>query len=124
EYPRGRSGYKKWRTQLALMHAELAAEVLRDVGYDEDTIGRVEDLVLKKRLKRDDEAQTLEDVACLVFLEHYFPAFAAEHDDDKVVDILQKTWKKMSERGHEAALSIDLPRRERALVERALSEAS
>lgn len=121
-FPKDRAGYKKWRTRLGLMHAELAGDIAQQAGYDEETVQRVRDLVLKKRLRQDPEAQTLEDVACLVFLRHYFPAFAAEHDDDKVVRILQKTWVKMGERGRQAALALELPERERGLVERALAE--
>lgn len=120
DFPRDRAGYKKWRTRLGLMHAELAGNIARDVGYDEETVQRVRDLVLKKRLRQDPEAQTLEDVACLVFLRYYLSAFAAEHEDGKVVRILQKTWGKMSERGRQAALGLELPERERELVERAL----
>jgi len=67
--------------------------------------------------------QTLEDVACLVFLENYFADFSTQHDDEKVVSIVAKTWVKMSEAGHKAALTIDIPERARALVERALADA-
>ena len=72
------------------------------------TVARVEALVRKVRLKADADTQTLEDVICLVFLEHYLPAFATQHDDAKLVDILRKTWRKMSERGRSAALQLDL----------------
>ncbi|MDX1747999.1 MAG: DUF4202 family protein, partial [Halobacteriales archaeon] len=78
--------------------------------------------IRKQGLKRDPEVQTLEDVACLVFLEHYLDDFAEEHDDEKLVDILQKTWRKMSDRGHEAALEVKLGERAQTLVERALDK--
>lgn len=122
DFPDGRKGYKKWRVQLMLHHADRAGEVLREVGYAEETVERVEQLLRKQGIKRDPEVQTLEDVACLVFLEHYFDDFAADHDDDKLVDILQKTWRKMSDRGHEAALRLDLGDRAARLVKRALEE--
>lgn len=120
-FPAGRTGYKQWRTRLMEHHAELAAGVLREVGYDDATVGRVTQLIRKQGIKRDADVQTLEDVACLVFLQDYFDDFAAEHDDDKLVDILQKTWVKMSEPGQQAALALPLGERARRLVERALS---
>lgn len=120
-FPEGRRGYKRWRTGLMRLHAELATEILRELGYDEATLQRVDELLRKQGLKRDAEVQTLEDVACLVFLEHYFDAFAADHDDEKLVDILRKTWGKMSERGRRAALSVPLGDHATRLVERALA---
>jgi hypothetical protein len=120
-FPPGRVGYKQWRTRLMEHHAELAAGVLREVGYDDETIARVTQLIRKQGIKRDEDVQTLEDVACLVFLEDYFDDFATEHDDDKLVDILQKTWVKMSERGRRAALALELSGRARELVGRALA---
>ncbi|HWM86597.1 MAG TPA: DUF4202 domain-containing protein, partial [Kofleriaceae bacterium] len=71
-YPEGRTGYKQWRSELARAHADLAAKVMAEVGYDAAPIQRVRDLLTKKGLRTDPEVQTLEDVACLVFLEHYF----------------------------------------------------
>lgn len=121
DYPIGRQGYKHWRKDLAAFHAETAGQILRDVGYDESTIQRVGDLLIKKGLKRDPECQLLEDVICLVFLENTFDSFSAGHEDEKVIGIVRKTWSKMSPRGHEAALQLVLPERARALVEQALS---
>ncbi len=118
-YPEGRDGYRRWRTDLARFHAETAAEILRAVSYDDDTVARVGALLRKERLKADPEVQLLEDVACLVFLRHYLPAFAAGHADDKLVDILGKTWRKMSAQGRAAALALDLEPRLRAVVSRA-----
>ena len=122
-YPEGRDGYRRWRTDLARFHAETAGTILREVGYGDDTIARVGALLRKERLKADPQVQLLEDVACLVFLQHYLPAFAAQHDDAKVVDILGKTWRKMSARGRAAALALDLEPRVRALVSRAVAAA-
>ena len=122
EYPMDRSGYKQWRTRLMRYHAELASEILREVGYEEATVHRVEQLLRKQGLKRDADVQTLEDVACLVFLGYYLDDFAREHDDDKLVDILKKTWDKMSPAGREAALALDLSERAARLVRRALSD--
>jgi hypothetical protein len=122
DYPRTRAGYKQWRTALARYHAALAGEVLREVGYDEAVVGRVQSLLRKENFKRDPDAQTLEDVACLVFLQHYFAGFAARHDDDRLIDILRKTWRKMSAQGHAAAGELELPPRLAALVQAALQD--
>ena len=120
EFPPGREGYRRWRTTLAAYHAQTAGAILRKAGYGDATVARVEALVRKVRLKADADTQTLEDVICLVFLEHYLPAFATQHDDVKLVDILRKTWRKMSERGRSAALQLDLAPEIRALVEKAI----
>jgi hypothetical protein len=119
-YPITRAGYHQWRTALYSFHAETAAGILREAGYDEAIIGRVRSLLRKEKLKADPEVQALEDVACLVFLENYFADFAPKHDEEKVIGILRRTWKKMSERGHAAALELKLPEEARRLVEQAL----
>ena len=121
-YAMDRHGYLRWRTTLAKFHADTAAAILRDVGYDDATIQRVQTLLWKERLKRDPEVQCLEDVICLVFLEHYLAAFATRHDEVKVLDILRKTWTKMSPRGHEVALTLPMSPEARRLVEQALTE--
>ena len=120
-YPGGRDGYRRWRTDLARFHADTAGAILRDVGYGDDTVARVGALLRKERLKADPEVQLLEDVACLVFMEHYLPAFAPRHDADKLAGILRKTWRKMSESGQAAALKLDLDPGLRELVARAVS---
>lgn len=107
-YPEGRAGYLKWRTDQKVFHARRLAEIMAPLGYDEAEIERVGALVRKERFKQDPEAQILEDVACLVFLDHYAAEFAEQHDDDKISDILAKTWAKMSPAGHAAALKLSL----------------
>ncbi len=119
-YPMDRSGYKKWRLDLAVFHGETAGKIMSDNGYGNDTIERVKDLLLKRGLKRDDEVQALEDVICLVFLEFYLEDFAAKHDEPKLIDIIQKTWNKMSEKGHAAALKLPLSESMLQLVTKAL----
>jgi uncharacterized protein DUF4202 len=121
DYPKDRPGYYRWRTTLARMHAERVGAILSQAGYEPVMIARVQALVRKEGLKTDPEAQRLEDVACLVFLESYFADFATEHDPDKVVDIVRKTWRKMSPAGHDAALTLELPDAAQALVARALA---
>ena len=80
-YPAGKVGYLRWRKEQALAHAALAADILGQAGYDAATMQRVQSLVKKERIKHDPEAQLLEDVACLVFLENEFVAFAARHEE-------------------------------------------
>lgn len=120
-YPMDRAGYHRWRSDLYRFHADTAGAILRDVGFDESTIARVQSMIRKERLKSDPEAQTLEDVICLVFLEHYFAPFSERHEEDKLIGIIRRTWKKMSDRGHEAALALSLPDDKRRLVEKALA---
>jgi hypothetical protein len=123
-YPMDRVGYLKWRTDLKHLHAKLVGEILAGAGYDDVTVARVQGLVRKDRLKQDPDSQTLEDVACLVFLENYFADFAKQHDAAKVIDILRKTWKKMSPAGQAAALALEMPAAAHELVEQALAPAS
>lgn len=125
EYPEGRQGYRQWRADLAKYHAERAGALMAETGYDEETIARVQALLRKEKLKVDPEAQALEDVACLVFLESYFADFAKRYteDDAKIVDIVRKTWIKMSDRGHEAALALPLNEDALRIVKKAIDAA-
>ena len=120
-YPMDRRGYLQWRTALATFHGETAAEILREVGYDEVLIGRVRSLLRKEGLKRDPEVQCLEDVICLVFLESYCADFAKHQDAAKMLPIIRKTWEKMSPRGREVARTLNLPEEVNRLVEVALA---
>jgi hypothetical protein len=121
-YPMTRPGYIQWRTELGRFHADKAGQILREAGYDEPTVQRVQSLLRKEQLKNDPEAQALEDVICLVFLEHYFAEFAEQHEEEKVIGIVRKTWRKMSTQAHAAALELDLPTSARGLIERALDQ--
>jgi hypothetical protein len=121
DYPMDKSGYKKWRLDLAQLHGEVAGGIMAEQGYEESMISRVKDLLLKRSLKRDDEVQALEDVVCLVFIEFYLEDFASKHDEEKLIDIIRKTWNKMSAKGHEAALKLPLSESMLALVGKALS---
>lgn len=107
-FPMDRPGYLKWRSKLKIYHADTLAEIMRKRSYAEADIDLVRNIVIKKGLKSDADMATLEDVVCLVFLQYYLEDFAAQHDEAKVVDILQKTWGKMTERCHEWALSMKL----------------
>jgi hypothetical protein len=120
EFPPGRVGYLRWRTQLARFHADEAEKILRQVGYDDETITSVRRILLKQGLRSHHDTQTMEDALCLSFLEHELAEFAAKHEQAKVVDILRKTWGKMSPRAQEAALSLQLSAEVKQLISTAL----
>lgn len=110
-YPDGRIAYLTWRKDLQKFHARRAGEIMAQCGYAEEEIARTGSLLKKERLKQDDDAQTLEDVICLVFLRHEAEAFIAKHGDDKLRDILAKTTKKMSTAGLAAAAQVPMGER-------------
>lgn len=122
EYPMDRTGYLIWREELKKMHADLAGKILSEVGYEETFISKVKFLIRKKQLKSDFETQILEDVVCLVFLQYYFEEFAEKHEPEKIKDILKKTWSKMSEKGHQAALKLNFSAQSLRLIQEALFE--
>lgn len=136
-YPATKAGYLNWRAFLKKRQAEQVQQICLDAGYSPDEAGRVAALVRKENLKRgatttsstteegkeeegDDEVQVLEDVACLVFLDDQFDAFEKGVDEEKMLDILRKTWAKMSDKGRRLALQIQMSDRCRELVQRAL----
>ncbi len=121
QYPMDRVGYLKWRETLKKMHGELTADILKQVGYDDEFTNRVKSIILKKLIKKNEESQALEDTICLVFLDYYFEEFAAKHDNEKVIDILKKTWVKMSDKGQKAALELPYSEKGLALVQQAIS---
>jgi len=127
QYAQDRIGYLQWRKALNAFHARTAGEILRGVGYGDTTISRVGALLRKQSLKSDPEAQVLEDVVALVFLESYLAGFVAAHpdyDSEKFVDILRKTAKKMSARGRAAAVElISLPENLAPLVRSVMAPA-
>lgn len=125
-FPMDRQGYLQWRTQLYKFHANTTADIMQQVGYDEDSIERVRKAVGKRGIKVNPDTQLLEDVTDLVFIEHYMLAFAEKHpeyDEDKWLDIIRKTWQKMSESGQQFALSgkIKLPEALVPLIQKALT---
>lgn len=108
DYPMDRKGYHQWRTNLYTFHAEAVADLMAKAGYDDAALERVRKAVGKKGIKNNADTQLLEDVAALVFIEHYMLAFAEKHpeyDEAKWIDIIRKTWRKMSDDAHEFALS-------------------
>lgn len=120
-YAMNKTGYHLWRTYLKKRQAELATQICLDSGYSEEDALRVGALIKKENLKQDAETQTLEDVACLVFLDDQFEEFEKGHDEAKIINILKKTWGKMSERGHELAMEISMSEGARELISKALT---
>lgn len=123
-YPATREGYLQWRTFLYRFHADHVAELMRHIGYAEQSIQRVGTLLQKRGIKTDPEVQMLEDVVCLVFLENYFADFVGVHDHDKgkLITIVRKTWAKMSGQGQQMALQLSFAPSVQILLEDALSE--
>ena len=126
-YPEGRAGYLRWRTALRKQHATEVAALLHDVGYDEATIERVRAIVDKQGLGRNGErtdpaVQVHEDALCLVFLETQLDATTEQVGEDKMIEVIQKTARKMSPSGLAQVASIVMGPRERALLARALSD--
>lgn len=119
-YPMDRIGYLKWREGLKKFHASKAAGILVEVGFNEEVVERVSFLIQKKKLKKDEETQALEDVICLVFLNYYFDDFIVKHNDEKLISILQKTWGKMSAKGHDKALTYQYSKKGMELIKKAL----
>jgi len=120
-YPMTRAGYLKWRADLKKFHAEKSGAILREVGYDDETIRRVQDLNLKKNFPSDPEARVLEDALCLLFLEFQFAGLAAKTAEDKTINALQKSWGKMTEAARAEALKLNFGDREKTLLQRALN---
>ena len=122
-YPDGRAGYLRWRTALKRQHADDVGEILRGAGYDDQVVARVQAIVRKQGLGSDPAVQVHEDALCLVFLETQLDELAGKLGDDKTIDVLQKTAKKMSPAGLQAALGLRFAPAAAALLERALAPA-
>ena len=125
-YPMDRIGYLQWRKDLYKIQAETAAGLLQQAGYGEEVIGRVRESVAKKKIKENPDTQVLEDVTDLVFIEHYMQAFVDKHpeyDEDKWLDIVRKTWNKMSAEAQQFALAgnITLPEPLIPLIQKAVA---
>jgi hypothetical protein len=120
-YPMTRPGYLQWRADLKKFHAQKSGEILREVGYDGEIIRRVQELNLKKNFPHDPESRVLEDALCLVFLERQLAGLAAKADDDKMVNAIQKSWRKMTPAAHAEALRFAYGPREKMLIELALA---
>ena len=127
-YPEGRIGYLQWRKDLYKIQANRAAELMTEAGYDEAETDRAWRAVAKKNIKGNPDTQLLEDVTDLVFMEHYMLEFVGKHpeySEEKWIEIIQKTWRKMSDDAHQFALSgaVNLPESLLPLIQRAVAEA-
>ncbi len=125
-YPMTKEGYHAWRTGLYKFHADTAGELMRQAGYDDAMIERVKKAVGKRGIKVNAESQLLEDIANLVFIEHYMLDFAQskpEYDEAKWIDIIRRTWSKMSKDAQAFALAgkIKLPEPLVPLITKAIS---
>lgn len=121
DFPMDRAGYLTWRKELGKFHASLTRQIMVNHGYDSEAADATSAIIRKEKIKANQDSQTLENVACLVFLSYYFDDFAKQHDEEKIISILQKTWRKMSEEGHKIALSLTLPEHLGKLVAKALA---
>ncbi len=120
-YPDGREAYLKWRKYLALFHAEKASSIMKEVGYDDEQIARVRQIILKQKLKVDADVQTMENALCLVFLEFQYEDFYPKHPPEKVVNILRKSLLKMDSHGHQFALGLNFSEQGLAYINEALN---
>lgn len=121
DFPEGKQGYLSWRKALGIYHGATAKAVMLAHGYSVEDAEATALIIRKQNLKSNSDSQTLEDVACLVFLQYYFEEFAAKHKEEKIIRILQLTWRKMSTQGQEIALTLTLPTHLSGLVEKALA---
>lgn len=122
QYPPGKAGYYNWRNDLAKFHAEEAGRLLSETGYQEEEINAVKHILLKENLRKDEVVQVMENALCLVFLQFQYEDFITKHDDQMVIRILQKTWRKMTGPGKEAALSLGFGEKAKALLMMALGD--
>jgi hypothetical protein len=128
DYPMNRKGYHLWRSTLYKFHADTAAKILNEVGYDAETIERVKLAIGKKNLKTNKDTQMLENIAALTFLEHYMTTMYInfpQYDEEKWIDIILRTWKKMSPDAQEFALSgsVKLPEDLVPVIQKAIAKA-
>jgi len=123
-YEMTRAGYLKWRADLKQFHAEKSGEILSEAGYPNEMISRVQALNLKKNLAGDSDCQILEDALCLVTIQHQLAELMEKTEPEKMLQIVRKTWKKMSPKAWELALALALPEPERELIKNALAEES
>jgi tRNAThr (cytosine32-N3)-methyltransferase len=118
-FPEGKAGYLAWRRSLYVKQAERARQLLIEAGVSADSAADAATWVSKTGLKTNPGTQALEDAAVLVFLESEIQAFAAQHSEyprEKFIDIIRKTWRKMSPRAQELAKALNLPSPIEALV--------
>lgn len=122
DYPQGREAYLKWRKDMAQHHARIVAELMAKAGYNDEQVERVQQIILKKRIKADAEVQIMENAVCLVFLEFQYEDFRKRYvnDPEKMIDILRKSLLKMDAHGHSFALQLPYSEGGQELVQKAV----
>lgn len=120
-YPEGRGGYLRWREELKKFHAQTVGEIMNECGCSGEEIARVCEIILKKNIS-DPDTQAVEDALCLEFLVSQYDALKKKTTDEKMEEIVRKTWKKMSEPARAVALGLDLPADQKNFLAQALSK--
>ncbi|WP_282131587.1 DUF4202 domain-containing protein [Pseudoalteromonas aliena] len=125
DFEMNKQGYHQWRSALYIFHASTVVELMQQAGFDETDQNRVYEAVAKKNIKRNPDSQLVEDVASLVFIEHYMLEFTRskpDYDEQKWIGIIRRTWQKMSDDAHEFVLAgnITLPEPLVGLIHKAL----
>ncbi len=115
-----RRGYLRWRETLKAFHADTVAQLMQETGYVQEMIQRVRIIMSKRQLQDDPDTQTLEDSLCLVFLETQFADLKKKTAEEKMREVVRKTWAKMSERGRTTALALNLSEDDRAFITRSV----
>ena len=123
-YEMNRRGYLRWRETLKAFHVDTVAGLMREVGYPDEAVQRVREIMGKRQIQNDPDTQTLEDALCLVFLETQFADLRKKTADDKMQEILRKTWKKVSAQGRAEALKLPLSEDDRVFIQQALSDSN
>jgi len=121
KYERTKAGYLRWRNELKKFHAQKAGEILREVGYDEEIIARVQGLNLKKDFPHTEASRVIEDALCLVFLQYQFAELAAKNTEEQMINALRKSWNKMTEAARAEAMKLNYAPRELELLQKALA---
>jgi hypothetical protein len=119
-YPMTRTGYLQWRAELKKFHAHKSAKILRELGYPEPLVNRVQELNLKKNFPADPEVRVLEDALCLVFLQFQFADLCARMPPEKLLNAVRKSWDKMTTHARKLALELVLPDAPRNLIAQAI----
>lgn len=126
DYTMDRKGYHQWRKDLYQFHADSTAKLMTQAGYDSESIERVKLAIGKKNIKENLDTQMLENIAALVFIEHYMLAFAEKHpeyNEEKWISIIRRTWDKMSKDAQKFSLQegVQLPQSLIPLIIKAVS---
>ncbi len=121
QYPEGKAGYLRWRTELSRFHASIAGDILKKAGYDDQAILAVQRINRKENIKTDNDMQIMEDALCLVFLQFQFDDFVEKHEEGKVIRVLQKSWHKMDQQGRDAAMTLSYHEKSRGIIDKALA---